>query len=544
MASKESNGSQETNLVKDDPSASRFRWPTQTMQSMGLSVLVVFCVVVAFRAILITPLGLTDPGEFEYWFFIPNRDSGALSVLIAAWFLWNRRGLLAETRGARIGWIHYVAVIVILPTFWWAVWVSAQALLIPVLCLTIATLAGAWGGRRALGLVVMPCATLMLAFPPPAPLQAEIIWRLQALTADGANGVLRLAGYAPQLEGTELRLGHHAFVIIEACSGWRGIQVLSVVALAASELREISFRRALWVVAAAIPLGIGLNVLRVCLVMLTQEELKAEFFENHTPQGIAVLLIGAVVLYAIAIRLQSDRDPVELRDGGPNADEAGTTPSAWRVFALSLPIALVGISIMIPMLREPRGPRDQDAYVLPTSLGQWTGTKLRLDYFFPYSTPANPQLHWQYRTPDAPSGAKFVDLFIAWETPKPSGLDRMPDSKLLLPASDWTLVSRERAKVWQFGLDAQEAIVARADQSKFSYVIAWRVRDRGLLGESLLSLLGLPGCGESENGCPRVVVRITVPIFHDDIDGRRRAKETANVFIDAFILPLKVLEVR
>ncbi|HIF92357.1 MAG TPA: exosortase/archaeosortase family protein [Myxococcales bacterium] len=544
MASNESNGSQETTPMNDASAASRLGWPGQ---ATWLSIFIVLCVVVAFRSILITPFGLTDPAEFEYWFFIPNRDSGAVSVFIAAWFLWSRRHALAETQRESIGWIQYVAAIAILPAFWWAVWVSAQALLIPVLCLTIATLAGAWGGRSAVAVMVMPCAALMLAFPPPAPLQAEIIWRLQNLTADGANQVLRLAGYAPQLEGTELRLGNHAFVIIEACSGWRGIQVLSVVALAASELREISFRRTLWVVAASIPLGIGLNILRACLVMLTQEELKAEFFESHTPQGIAVLLIGAVALYAIAVRLQGDADPVGPRSAGPNREESeGSSlfPSGWRTFGPSLPIVLVGFSILIPVLREAPGPTDQAAYDLPTSLGRWTGKKLKLDYFFPYSTPANPQLHWEYRTPDGPTGAQLADLFIAWETPKPSGLDRMPDSKVVLPASDWTVVSRDAAKVWQFGLDAQEAIVARADHSKFSYVIAWRVRDRGLLGESLLSLLGLAGCGESENGCPRVVVRVTVPVFHDDADGRRRAKETANQFVDAFILPLKVLEIR
>jgi len=86
--------------------------------------------------------------------------------------------------------------------------------------------------------------------------------------------------------------------------------------------------------------------------------------------------------------------------------------------------------------------------------------------------------------------------------------------------------------------------VTRSDRSKFSYVIAWRVRDRGLFAESLLSLAGLPGCGESPNGCPRIVVRIVVPIFRYDGDGRELAKETANEFIDDFILPLKILAVR
>jgi exosortase len=511
---------------------------------------VVLClgIVTAFRAILVAPFGLTDPGEFEYWFFIPNRDSGALSVLVSAWFLWNRRQRLLDPSTDPIGWPYWISAAVILSAFFWAIWVSAQALLIPVLCLTLATLASAWGGRTALQLMVMPCAALMLAFPPPAPIQAEIIWRLQNLTADGAALVLALFGYAPRLEGTELRLGSHIFVIIEACSGWRGIQVLSIVALVASELRALRFRRMLWVVVAAIPLGIGLNILRACLVMLTQEEIKAEFFESHTPQGIAVLLIGAVALYAFAMKLD-DASEAAIEPGTylPDAGVRESAPvqsSRWLAIGMAVPLVLVGISILIPNLREAPEPPVRGRVGFPLSVKQWTGKKIPIDYFFPYSTPANPQFHAEYRKTTAKGGERLVDLFIAWETPKPSGLDRMPDAKLLLPTNDWNLDSRRPAKVWQFGFDAEEAIVARGDPAKFSYVIAWRVRDRGLFGESLLSLVGLRGCAEFDHGCPRVVVRITVPIFGDHEDGREFAKKTANKFIDDLIFPLKLITVR
>lgn len=539
-------GSPEPGL-RDGVTTTRRSWDRERMLSLLIFAAICLGVVTAFRAILIAPFGITDPGEFEYWFFIPNRDSGAVSVLVAAWFLWNRRQPLSEPSSNPIGWMHWLAAGVVFPSFFWAIWVSAEALLIPVLCLTLATLASAWGGRTALRLMVMPCAALMLAFPPPAPLQAEIIWRLQNLTAGGAAFVLSLAGYAPQLEGTELRLGSHVFVIIEACSGWRGIQVLSIVALAASELRELRFRRTVWVIVAAIPLGIGLNVFRACLVMLTQEEIKAEFFDSHTPQGIAVLLIGAVLLYALAMKLQGDLEPIVL---GASAADAGVIEPAtslsgrWLAIGLAVPLVLVGISFLIPTLREPPGPPVRGRVGFPLSVKKWNGEKIPLDYFFPYSTPANPQFHAEYRKRDSRGGEKLVDLFVAWETPKPSGLDRMPNAKLLLPANDWALDSRRPARVWQFEFEAEEAIVARADRTKFSYVIAWRVRDRGLLHESLLSLAGLRGCGESEHGCPRVVVRVAVPIFGNDGDGRNLAKETANEFIDDLIFPLKLIAVR
>jgi len=500
---------------------------------------------VAFRTILIAPFGLVDPAEFEYWFFIPTRDSGALSVLAACWLLWNRRTLLASTLAARIGWINGLAALLVVLIFFFAVWMRVQAQLIPILCLMIGTLAAAWGGRPGLRLIAMPCAALLLAFPPPSPIQAEIIWRLQNLTAAGAHQVLTLAGYAVQLEGTELRFGGHAFVLIEACSGWRGIQVLFLVGLLAAELRGLRLRRALWVALAAIPLGIALNIVRACLVMLTNERLEAELFESHTPQGIAVLMVGSLVLYGIAMRLQGDDDAIDER--GPEKRRESDAPpkrrfAIWAGISLGLPVTLALLSVVFPMIRDPLRPAPRYVFPFSTEFGPWHGTVLGIDFFFPYSTPTNQQFHMDYRDPDTKSGGELVDLFVARERPMPSGLDRMPNAKLLLPASDWTIVWRESARIWQLGVDAERAILSRDAGSKRTYVIAWRVHDDGLIRESLRSLLGLQGCDSDFNGCARVVVRIAVPILHNDEAGEARALNTANRFIDDFVLPLKILE--
>ena len=180
----------------------------------------------------------------------------------------------------------------------------------------------------------------------------------------------------------------------------------------------------------------------------------------------------------------------------------------------------------------------------PLELRSWTGTKLGLDYFFPYSTATNPQFHAEYRDPEARGGTEVVDLFIARETPRSSGLDRMPNAKLLLPASDWSLRSREPTRVWQFQLDGEEAIASREAGSEQTYVLAWRVRDEGLIGESLRSFLGLKGCGSSPTECTRVVFRVAVPVHHDDDRGRERARLTADRFIDHFVLPLKVMSIQ
>jgi len=504
---------------------------------------------VAFRSVLVSPFGLLGDARFDYWFFIPDRDSGALSVILAVWLFWNRRTALAAIRRQEIGVTHWAAAVLVLLLFGWATWMRIQVQLIPILCVCLATLVAAWGGRGGLRLVAMPCVALLLAFPPPAPLQAEIVWRLQGITATGANFVLSIAGYTVQLEGTELRMGGHAFVIIEACSGWRGIQVLSLVALAASELCGLRLRRAFWVIMAALPLGVALNVVRACIVMLDKEELNAEYFESHTPQGVAVLVIGSLVLYALANMLRprgstadesssaaSEATPIEV--AGPRSLGA---PAVWAVFSLILPFTLAVVSVAAPITRDPLPKRPRYEFLLPVSLPPWIGTRLELDYFFPYSTASNAQFHVDYRDTVSPGGG-MVDLFVARELPSASGLDRMPDSKVLLPANDWTVTHQEPSRVLKLGVDATKAIVSRGGGTYAAYVYAWRLNDRGLLAETLRSLVLPQDCERSPNECLRAVVRLVVPMIEDTPIERERAAQSANRFIDDFIMPLKSLE--
>ncbi|HEB90812.1 MAG TPA: hypothetical protein ENI85_14660, partial [Deltaproteobacteria bacterium] len=312
-------------------------------------------------------------------------------------------------------------------------------------------------------------------------------------------------------------------------------------------------RRALWISLAGIPLGIGLNIIRVCLVVLTQEEVKAEFFESHTPQGIAVLLVGSVLLYGLAVLLEPERaGSIEAAAEDSSAIARGRrmaarspSPVRWAAYSIALPVTLALISVALPGLRATPSESRPAPPFFPEALPPWQGTPLALDYFFPYSTPTNPQFHMEYRGRDEIGRAQVVDLFIARERPVASGLDRMPDRKLLLPANDWTIDSREPTRILQLGQDAEKAIVSREGGTEHSYVLAWRIRDEGLLRESLRSLVGLQsGCRAREGACSRIVVRLVAPILSDDEDGRARARGMLNDFIGRFVLPFKVLETR
>jgi len=491
----------------------------------------------AFRAVLIAPFGLFEPKEFEYWFFIPGRDTGAVSVLLALWLLWNRRSRIAAVDASAIGLKYWIGAAALCSIYSWAVLAGAPSLLIPAFCVHLMILASVWGGRSGLRAVAMPCAALLLSFPPPDPLLAELIWRLQGLAAEGSNLLLSLGGMPVQIEGTELRLGEYAFVVIESCSGWRGIQILSIIGLAACELRSVPLPRALWVIFLAVPLGIGLNIARVCLVVLTKEEVSLEIFESHTPQGIVVLMIGSVILYLVAAWLQR----TERRRVSDFSDQSSVpVPCSTRVslypamFSLGLSVALSLLSFALPRIVEERErtlPRvvDFDAVHM-----LWRESPLDLDYYFPYSTVAHPQYHATFKRQNSWGGFDVVDLFIAYEMRDPTGLNRLPDTKLIMPANDWSIVSRESTRIWRLGSEGQRALLTREAESEFTYVVAWRTHDDGLIRESLKSLLGLDACGAFRGECFRTVLRVAVPILHNDDEGRARAETTADDFIRDF----------
>jgi exosortase len=494
----------------------------------------------AFRSIWMPSFEASDPDAFEYWFFLPTRESGAVSLLVATWLLWNRRGRLAKLVPPRWSAWHLAAALVVVLLYVSAIVSGVHFQLAVALCLCVATLAGAAGGGAGLRAVGMPCLALLIAIPPPNPMLSEIVWQLQRATAVGAHAVLEASGLAIALEGTELRRGEYAFQVIEACSGWRGIQILSLVGLAASELRALPLRRAIWVVLAAWPVGIALNVARACLVVLSrEEELDLDLFTTHTPQGIAVLLVGSVLLYAIAALVQ----PVSVARG-LEAKEEGTVqpvPSnrvarspQFLAFGVALSGTLAFLSFLLPLLGATPARPARDSLALPLEHASWTGTPLPVDYFFPYESSLHPQQHVEYRKTDERGRALLVDLFVARELPMGSGLNRIPGSKLLRPASDWSIDFREPTRIWDLGIEGEHGILTRNAGEEQVLVLTWRVHDSGLVVESLKSMFGPDACEAWGGPCGRVVARVAVPILRPGPRGQDRAMTTARRFLRDF----------
>ena len=184
------------------------------------------------------PLELPVLHHAENWFFDASGAS-VLPVALSAWLIWQR-GTALRTFPITTG----IALVLLFSgagtlLFAGAYLVHAADLLAPSLALyllgTAALFRGAAGCRRMLLPAVVLCSVVSI----PAPLRNEVIWSLQNATTSAAGQLLLATGHTQVAwSGILMHVDDHDFVVIESCSGLRGIELLMLVALIVRELFE------------------------------------------------------------------------------------------------------------------------------------------------------------------------------------------------------------------------------------------------------------------------------------------------------------------
>jgi exosortase len=509
--------------------------------SLG-SVLALLLGLYAYRALVFDALWLPSSSGFERWFFTPERKGALLPIAIAVWMLVRRRSRLVALpdRGAPL--IAGALLAAGVGLFAWAHLARASSLLLPSLAANLLALGAAAKGPSGCRAVLLPALVLLLGVPLPAPLRVELVWWLQVSSTHGAAWLLEHAGFDIVLRGVQIHRENYAFAVVETCSGLRGIEVLTIVALAIRELFASSGARS-WIVVSIAPLlAFALNVLRIAVVVASTgsagSEVRLEETWDHTPQGMAVLLLGTALLYALAHRLAASArvaDPVEGQHTSEQASSGRTPRGAARIGA---PVALAALAILsvalAPLPRLPEPP----AIELPRELAGWKGDDLPLDRVFIGQFLPGQVLHRRYRLelPGQPPQS-VVDLLVGYEDPE-NAASRLLSPKLLVPDYDWSLVDSGPARLWLLGLDARSAVAARDSEFLLGYL--WRLRDEGLWRETWRAALALD-VGPLRRDAPRAVMRLTTPIAHAGPAERDRAKRVLDRFINDFRAELEQL---
>jgi exosortase len=496
-------------------SGARVRW-----------LLLVGLALIAYRGLGAAPIS----SHLEDWVFRPGAMPSWMAAVVALGLLWRKRAALRALPGP--GSVPLGIAFAALGTglFVWAQLTGAAHLLLPSLAANGLAIAAATRGGVACRIVSVPSCVLLLGLPIPKPLVDEILWQLQLATARGAGWLLDAIGHEIFQNGVILRDSVRSFHVIDGCSGLNGIVILTLIALIVRDLFDASGWKSWLGVLAAAPLGFLLNVVRIAYVAASPDpEALAGATGDHTPQGIAVLMTGTAILYAVGWVLsgRSGRMP------SPTAVEASAGDAGWRFAWVGL-AALAVASFSLPRFDAAQADAPRVVIGLPTEKGNWTSEHEPGDRLF------NGQLsggqHRRYRREIDPARPPdFVDLLVGFEHESTGETFRMLSSKLAYPGSGWSLVERRPERIWVLSRDAELAIATAGAGSGavHAVVYAWKKRDLGLWRESWRALLALDKSPWRRER-PRAAIRLVSRAPHDGQLELDWAKQRIDLFIKEF----------
>jgi exosortase len=201
-------------------------------------------------------------GLVTQWVTDATSSHGVLLVIAAALVLRRRwpaiRALPLEPANAGFALLALALIVYLVGTLTGDVFVLRVS--IPVAAAgCILALCGRQHARRALA----PLALLVLAIPLPSVVVTQLTLPLQLMSSQVAAGAMSASGMHVVREGNLLTLPHITLQVADACSGLRSL--VSVVAVSAGciSLLSLSARRAVLLMAVAVPIAVIGNGLRV-----------------------------------------------------------------------------------------------------------------------------------------------------------------------------------------------------------------------------------------------------------------------------------------
>jgi exosortase len=460
---------------------------------------------VAYRDLLRFEPRLAIDDPVERVLFEPAETTPAVVIALALWLLWRRRerwSALPSRPGPvalSVGSLALAAAILVWSRLSWADDLLALSLIAALIGL--ASLAKGLPGVR---LVALPAAFLLFALPLPPAFANAVIFRFQIWTAELAGQLLFLFGSPAHVAGATILRADFTFSVIEACSGLRSVMTLSMLAVMMVDL----FRRRGWhawiVVLAAPVVAFALNAVRaIALIVNPHSEITAV----HAAQGIAILLSGLVVLYAldgVLARLLPDRPDAALTSArGENASPDGVR----RALALAFLGGLALASLVVPRWIVIDTPPLRIEARYQQRIGEWVGEPLEIDRLFLGSVFFRESLSGRYRL-----GDDTIDLFIGVGDRARRFLSSLSPKTELLGGA-WEIEQRWPLDGEAGGPAARRMLL----RSGTRWVLAehWTRASDGVASEALRSLLTLDATPWRRSQDP-VIIRIATPLRDPD----------------------------
>ncbi len=153
-------------------------------------------------------------------------------------------------------------------------------------------------GWRRLRALAFPFALVALSIPIPTLLMTRVTLPLQFVASAAAENVLAAARIPVLREGNVLVLSHATLQVAEACSGVRSMMSLIVLGVFVARVVDRRPAARVAIVAAAIPVTIAVNAVRVSATAVA-----TEYYGTAAASGVAHEVLGLVLFLASAALL-------------------------------------------------------------------------------------------------------------------------------------------------------------------------------------------------------------------------------------------------
>ncbi|MGB0063711.1 MAG: exosortase/archaeosortase family protein [Terracidiphilus sp.] len=196
------------------------------------------------------------------WWQFPDFSHGFLVPPFAAYVLWRKRAVLANTRLAPawsgVALVVFGLLVLLLGVYGAELFLSRISLII-----VLAGLVLAFGGGQMLKETRFALFVLLLAIPIPAIIYTQITFPLQLLASKLASVLLPLFGVPVLREGNVIQLPAISLEVAEACSGIRSLMSLLALAIFYGYFLERSTWRRIALALASVPIAIAANAVRL-----------------------------------------------------------------------------------------------------------------------------------------------------------------------------------------------------------------------------------------------------------------------------------------
>lgn len=442
----------------------------------------------------------------EYWLFRPTDNAPLIIIVFASWLLyrrWYRVRVLPPSTAPPA--VIAVGVLLAIGFHAWAIYTRADDLKVVSLVLVLSSLVVARWGVPGLRALALPIFFLLLAVPIPAPLLLAVVFEMQIWTANFAGFLLYVLGLPALVSGDQIFRATQTFQVIEGCSGLRSVETLTMLTILLIDLFGRRGWHAIVLLVAAPLVAFWLNGFRVLTLILNPH---SEIIAIHNLQGIAILLVGLLVVYGIDLLIERLRGPEhEAADAWTPPDTSGSRPYVPALAATALGVLALGTGVstlVTPIWPDPVSTGYWLYDVVSSELGLWRSEKAEIDYEFRGSTRFREVVDSTFELNEGP-----VRVFIGTADLGQRGGSVLSPTTAR-PGSGWVVRESAPRSLEEAGLEVEERLLEKGKRRVLIH--HWYMGDRGLFEETWRSLMALDR-SPLRRPEPLYVVRLDTPLF-------------------------------